>query len=811
MKLQKSGAFPSGAYKSCVRKPKIKILILCGEKMDKRSLTEQEIRTRFITPAIKAAGWTDVQIREEYAITKGRIIARGGSYKRDKAKYADYVLFYKPHIPIAIIEAKDNNHTVSDGMQQALGYAEQLRVPFVFTSNGDGFTFHNRNSEDNNRETILSISEFPSPETLWSMYKQYKGIDEKQEKIITEPYYVERPDKQPRYYQLNAINLTVESIAKGNNRVLLVMATGTGKTYTAFQIIWRLWKAGIKKRILFLADRNALIDQTYTNDFAPFKDKMTIIRHRHVDKSYEIYLAIYQGLTGEGDKDIFRQFSPDFFDLIVVDECHRGSSKADSEWREVLEYFKSATQIGLTATPKETKEVSNIDYFGEPVYTYSLKQGIEDGFLAPYRVIRVLLDKDAEGFRPYLGQTDRFGNIIEDREYNITDFDRELVLEQRTKVVAKVVSNYLKAHNARMDKSIFFCVDTEHADRMRQALINENSDLVKEDERYVMRITGDDDIGKKQLDNFRDVSSRYPVLVTTSKLLTTGVDIQTVKYIVLDTNINSMTEFKQIIGRGTRIREDLGKVFFTIFDFRDATRLFADPDFDGPCEQDDGYMPDENGNIHDSDSDSEFVREDPKDYTIDNDSESGKRKKYYVGDVEVSVLKQRVQYIDKNGKLITESLTDYTKRNVLSKYATLHDFLRVWNSAERKQAILDELAEQGILIEELQEQIGHEFDPFDLLCHIAFDQPPLTRRERANKVKKRNYFAKYGEKAAAVLDALLDKYADSGISNIESLDVLKVNPIREFGTPQFIVNKIFGGKEKFKQAIRELEQELYVA
>jgi type I restriction enzyme R subunit len=779
--------------------------------MDKRSLTEQEIRTRFITPAIKAAGWTDVQIREEYAITKGRIIARGGSYKRDKAKYADYVLFYKPHIPIAIIEAKDNNHTVSDGMQQALGYAEQLRVPFVFTSNGDGFTFHNRNSEDNNRETILSISEFPSPETLWKMYKQYKGIDEKQEKVITEPYYVERPDKQPRYYQLNAINLTVESIAKGNNRVLLVMATGTGKTYTAFQIIWRLWKAGIKKRILFLADRNALIDQTYTNDFAPFKDKMTIIRHRHVDKSYEIYLAIYQGLTGEGDKDIFRQFSPDFFDLIVVDECHRGSAKADSEWREVLEYFKSATQIGLTATPKETKEVSNIDYFGEPVYTYSLKQGIEDGFLAPYRVIRVLLDKDAEGFRPYLGQTDRFGNIIEDREYNITDFDRELVLEQRTKVVAKVVSNYLKAHNARMDKSIFFCVDTEHADRMRQALINENSDLVKEDDRYVMRITGDDDIGKKQLDNFRDVSSRYPVLVTTSKLLTTGVDIQTVKYIVLDTNINSMTEFKQIIGRGTRIREDLGKVFFTIFDFRDATRLFADPDFDGPCEQDDGYMPDENGNIHDSDSDSEFVREDPKDYTIDNDSESGKRKKYYVGDVEVSVLKQRVQYIDKNGKLITESLTDYTKRNVLSKYATLHDFLHVWNSAERKQAILDELAEQGVLIEELQDQIGHEFDPFDLLCHIAFDQPPLTRRERANKVKKRNYFAKYGEKAAAVLDALLDKYADSGISNIESLDVLKVNPIREFGTPQFIVNKIFGGKEKFKQAIRELEQELYVA
>ncbi|MBZ4647598.1 MAG: type i restriction-modification system, r subunit [Clostridia bacterium] len=779
--------------------------------MDKRSLTEQEIRTRFITPAIKAAGWTNIQVREEYAITKGRIIARGGSYKRDKAKYADYVLFYKPHIPLAIVEAKDNNHTISDGMQQALEYAEQLRVPFVFTSNGDGFTFHNRNSEDNNRETVLSLSEFPSPETLWEMYKQYKNIDEKQEKIITEPYYVERLDKQPRYYQLNAINLTVESIIKGNNRVLLVMATGTGKTYTAFQIIWRLWKAGIKKRILFLADRNALIDQTYANDFAPFKDKMTIIRHRHVDKSYEIYLAIYQGLTGEGDKDIFRQFSPDFFDLIVVDECHRGSAKADSEWREVLEYFKSATQIGLTATPKETKDVSNIDYFGEPVYTYSLKQGIEDGFLAPYRVIRVLLDKDAEGFRPYLGQTDRFGNIIEDREYNVTDYDRELVLEQRTKMVAKVVSNYLKAHNARMDKSIFFCVDTEHADRMRQALINENSDLVKEDERYVMRITGDDDIGKKQLDNFRDVSSRYPVLVTTSKLLTTGVDVQTVKYIVLDTNINSMTEFKQIIGRGTRVREDLGKAFFTIFDFRDATRLFADPDFDGPCEQDDEFTPDEDGNLADSASDDGVICDPPTGYDSGNDSETGRRKKYYVGDVEVSVLKQRVQYIDKNGKLITESLTDYTKRNVLNKYATLQDFLRVWNSAERKQAILDELAEQGILIEELQEQIGREFDPFDLLCHIAFDQPPLTRRERANKVKKRNYFAKYGQQAAAVLDALLEKYADSGVANLESIDVLKVNPIREFGTPQYIVNKIFGGKEKFKQALRELEQELYVA
>lgn len=553
--------------------------------MNKKQLSEQEIRTQFITPAIQKAGWSNGQIREEYAITKGRIVARGGTYKRDKAKFADYVLFYKPHIPLAIVEAKDNNHTISDGMQQALDYAERLLIPFVFTSNGDGFTFRNRMVVNGAKEQQLTLTQFPSPAMLWNMYKTNTGITNEQETVITEPYYSERDDRTPRYYQMNAINLTVDAVVRGQNRVLLVMATGTGKTYTAFQIIWRLWKSGVKKRILFLADRNALIDQTYSNDFSPFKDKMTIIRNRKADPSYEIYLALYQGLTGEGDKEIFRQFSPGFFDLIIIDECHRGSANENSEWRTVLDYFTAATQIGLTATPKETKDISNIDYFGDPIYTYSLKQGIEDGFLAPYRVIRVLLDKDAEGYRPYKGQTDRFGNEIADREYNTRDYDRELVLEMRTKLVARVVSNYLKKHNIRYDKAIFFCVDTEHADRMRQALVNENIDLVNDDERYVMRITGDDDIGKKQIDAFRDVSSRYPVLVTTSKLLTTGVDVQMVKFIVLDANINSMTEFKQIIGRGTRVREDLGKMFFTIFDFRDATRLFADPDFDGPSEQ----------------------------------------------------------------------------------------------------------------------------------------------------------------------------------------------------------------------------------
>ena len=783
--------------------------------VNKKQLTEQEIRTQFITPAIRNASWKDAQIRENYAITNGRIIARGGSYKRESPVYADYILFYKSHLPLAVVEAKDNNHSLSDGMQQALGYAKRMEIPFVFTSNGDGFTFHNRFVKDGKKERLLQLSEFPSPESLWKMYKEEIGMDEQRERVVAQPYYTEREEKTPRYYQLNAINRTVDAVTQGENRVLLVMATGTGKTYTAFQIIWRLWKAGIKKRILFLADRNALIDQTYVNDFAPFKDKMTIVRNRKIDKSYEIYLALYQGLTGEGENDVFTQFSPGFFDLIIVDECHRGSAKADSAWREVLEYFSCATQIGLTATPKENKEVSNIDYFGNPIYVYSLKQGIEDGFLAPYRIIRVLLDKDAEHFRPYDGQIDRFGKVIEDREYNTSDYDRTLVLEQRTTMVAKVVSNYLKKHNLRFDKTIFFCVDTEHADRMRQALVNENADFVMEDERYVMRITGDDDIGKKQLDNFRDVSSRYPVLVTTSKLLTTGVDVQMVKGIVLDSNINSTPEFKQIIGRGTRVREDLGKMFFTIFDFRNVTKLFADPDFDGPVEQDDEFTPGEEGEIPPLFDDlwEEFGedRDSQKDMDFPDDETSVRRAKYYVHDVPVTVLKQRIQYIDKNGKLITESLTDYTRRNMLNQYATLDDFLAAWRSAERKQVILDELENQGIFIEELQEQVGQEFDPFDLLCHIAFDQPPLTRRERANRVKKRNYFAKYGEQAAAVLDALLEKYADSGIADLEGDDILKVSPINQFGNPVHIVRTLFKGKENFHRALQELKRELYIA
>lgn len=771
------------------------------DSFNKKSLSETDIRTKFITPAIASAGWNlSLQMREEYKITNGRIIARGKVCKREVPLKADYVLFYKPNKPIAVIEAKDNNHTMADGMQQALQYADMMDVPFVFSSNGDGFVFHNKFITEGPAEINLSLDEFPSPETLWKMYHEQNDISPVQDTVIDEPYYSDNPDKQPRYYQMNAVNKTVEAIASGQNRVLLVMATGTGKTYTAFQIIWRLWKAGIKKRILFLADRTALIAQTFTNDFAPFKDKMTWATKQNIDTAHEIYLALYQGLTGEDEdaNSLFKQFSPGFFDLVVVDECHRGSAKADSQWREVLEYFSSATQVGLTATPKETNTVSNIDYFGEPLYTYSLKQGIDDGFLAPYRVIRVFFDKDIEGFVPYEGQLDDNGEVIDNRVYNTTDFDKNLVLEKRTKLVAKTVSDYLKKHDCRMDKTIFFCVDQEHADRMRHALVNENADMCAIDSRYVMRITANDEAGVKQLDNFRNVEKEYPVLVTTSKLLSTGVDVQTVKFIVLDSNIRSMTEFKQIIGRGTRVREDLGKMYFTIFDFRDVTRLFHDPDFDGPIEQQDDFKPNKPG-------------EGPERPPKIAHPEHERRQKYVLGDTQVSVSQKHVQYLDKNGHLITERLIDYTKRNVLSQYAEMNDFLNAWNAADRKQAIIDELEKHGVFFDDLCDEVGKDLDPFDLILHIVFDQPPLTRKERVENVRKRNYFTKYGKQAAEILDALLTKYADSGLSDLENVDVLKVDPIKQYGTQVYIVNNIFGGIAKFREAIRELEAEIYAA
>ena len=768
---------------------------------NKKSLSETDIRTKFITPAIASAGWNlSLQMREEYKITNGRIIARGKVCKREAPLKADYVLFYKPNKPIAVIEAKDNNHTMADGMQQALQYADMMDVPFVFSSNGDGFVFHNKFITEGPAEINLSLDEFPSPETLWKMYHEQNHISPVQDTVIDEPYYSDNPDKQPRYYQMNAVNKTVEAIASGQNRVLLVMATGTGKTYTAFQIIWRLWKAGIKKRILFLADRTALIAQTFTNDFAPFKDKMTWVTKQNIDTAHEIYLALYQGLTGEDEdaNSLFKQFSPGFFDLVVVDECHRGSAKADSQWREVLEYFSSATQVGLTATPKETNTVSNIDYFGEPLYTYSLKQGIDDGFLAPYRVIRVFFDKDIEGFVPYEGQLDDNGEVIDNRVYNTTDFDKNLVLEKRTKLVVKTVSDYLKKHDCRMDKTIFFCVDQEHADRMRQALVNENADMCAIDSRYVMRITANDEAGVKQLDNFRNVEKEYPVLVTTSKLLSTGVDVQMVKFIVLDSNIRSMTEFKQIIGRGTRVREDLGKMYFTIFDFRDVTRLFHDPDFDGPIEQQDDFHPNKPG-------------EGPERPPKITPPERERRQKYVLGSTQVSVSQKHVQYLDKDGHLITERLIDYTKRNVLNQYAEMNDFLAAWNAADRKQAIIDELEKHGVFFDDLCDEVGKGLDPFDMILHIVFDQPPLTRKERAENVRKRNYFTKYGKQAAEILDALLTKYADSGLSDLENVDVLKVDPIKQYGTQVYIVNTIFGGIAKFREAISELETAIYAA
>jgi type I restriction enzyme R subunit len=778
---------------------------------EKKNLTERDICTKFITPAIvETAGWDrDTQLREELSLTKGKIRVKGKLYSRGKQKRADYVLYHKANIPLAVVEAKDNTHTIRSGIQQAIEYAELLDVPFAYSSNGDGFIEHDRSVSSGIVERELTISEFPTPQELWRRYCQYKGIEDPEEKkIVTQDYYPSPDNKAPRYYQLTAINRSIEAIAKGQNRVLLVMATGTGKTFTSFQIIWRLWKSGTKKRILFLADRNILVDQTRTNDFKPFGSAMTKIQNRKADKSYEIFLALYQAITGpEESQKIFKQFSKDFFDLIVVDECHRGSAEDDSAWREILEYFSGATQIGMTATPRETKYVSNIDYFGEPVFTYSLKQGIEDGFLAPYKVVRIDIDKDLTGWRPEKGKKDRYGKEIPDRIYNQSDYDQELVLEKRNELVAKKITEFLKATN-RFDKTIVFCEDISHAERMRSLLINENSDLYSQNSKYVMQITGDNNEGKAELDNFILPESKYPVIVTTSKLLSTGVDVQTCKLIVLDKRIESMTEFKQIIGRGTRINEAYGKAYFTIMDFRKATELFADPDFDGepvqiyePKGDEPVVPPDEPGEPGDDEPGGGGVQIGPQ-------GKGQRRTKYYVGDVEVSLVAERVQYYGKDGKLITESLTDYTKSAVNNNYASLNDFLNRWTSAEKKKAIVEELENEGILLDALAEEVGKDFDAFDLVAHVAFGQKPLTRRERAENVKKRNYFAKYEGKARAVLEALLEKYADEGLTNLEDLKVLKIQPFDQYGTPLEIV-QAFGGKDNYSKAIRELEENLY--
>ena len=821
--------------------------------MDKKSLSESDISDKYIRPAIVKAGWHTLdQIYAQYPLRAGRVVVRGKTARRDQSTvlFADFVVFLKPNIPLAVIEAKKSRLSVQAGMQQAINYAQLLDVPFSFASNGDGFVFRDATLATGVLEQNLTLDQFPSPQELWARYCKWKGWSAEVQSVAAFDYALATTAKTPRYYQLNAINRTVEAIATGQNRVLLVMATGTGKTYTAFQIIHRLWKSPWRadkpsgqKRILFLADRNILIDQTMVNDFRPFKGAMAKLSPnakgvervdaqgqvtvddvelavnkttKLVDKSYEIYLSLYQAVSGtEEEQNIYKQFSPDFFDLIVVDECHRGSADEDSAWREILTYFSSATQVGLTATPKETKDISNSDYFGSPLYTYSLKQGIEDGYLAPYKVIRVDLDKDAFGWRPTAGMTDKHGNIIEDRIYTGADMNRKLVLEKRDEAVAAKITDYLKATD-RYAKTIVFCEDIDHAARMRQALSNANADICASNPKYVVQITGDNPEGKRELDNFIDPEKTYPVIATTSKLMSTGVDAQTCKLIVLDQNIKSMTLFKQIIGRGTRLREDLGKTWFTILDFKRATELFADKDFDGEPVQ--IYEPKAGQPVTPPDA----LTGEPGETEPGNPLPLGPfapggdgSKKYVVGAmVTVAVARERVQYLNAQGQLITESLRDYTRINLTKQYDSLDKFLQAWNDADRKAALLQELEGQGVLIEALAEEMAHSgltnLDPFDLLLYVAYNMPPLTRRERASRVKKRNVFTQYGPVARKVIDALLDKYADEGIATIEADTVFNVQPFTDIGRPGEIINS-FGGRPQYLDALQTLERELYAA
>ena len=806
---------------------------------EKHNLSERDIVTKFIIPAIEESGWNkQTQLREEVSFTNGRIFVKGKKTKRGEKKRADIILYYKPNIPVAVVEAKDNKHSVGDGMQQALDYAETLDIPVAISSNGDGFLIQYRKNcgplDSNNNPIVIEnadLNHFPTTEELWNCYKKYNKIENSQaEETTLSSYFFDSTERSPRYYQRIAINRTVEAIAREQNRILLVMATGTGKTYTSFQIIYRLWKSGCKKRILYLADRNNLIIQTKKGDFKHFKDKLTIIKHKEIDKSYEIYLALYQGLTNyDEETDAYKEFSPNFFDLIVVDECHRGSVDEDKAWHKILNYFSSATQIGMTATPKETKTLSNIDYFGEPIYTYSLKQGIDDGFLAPYKVLRVGMNVDLEGYRPERGKTDVNGEIIEDRLYNRKDFDRNIVIDERTKLVAKKIMEFLVNSNP-YDKTIVFCVDIEHAERMRQALLSfAPKEITAKTDKYIVRITGDDPVAKGYLESFINPEEKFPVIATTSKLMSTGTDAQTCKVICLDENIGSMTEFKQIIGRGTRINEDFGKQYFTIIDFRNVTDKFADKDFDGSpvkikVSNQDEQISEEVIDNGEGEEQIDPVTGNPVEFleTIypqmddgfgtsplgEKGEEYGKKEKIYIAGVDVSVLSERRQFLDANGKLITCSLKEYTKSGILTSYRSLDNFLQVWNDSEKKQAIIDELEQQGINFEDLKEEIKSDLDIFDLICHIAWDAPALTRKERAENVRKRNYWTKYGEQARKILNALLDKYAENGIENIEDMKILTVEPLKNMGTPTEIV-KVFGSKNDYLAALRELENEIY--
>jgi type I restriction enzyme, R subunit len=799
--------------------------------MNKKDLSERDICTKFITPAIQAAGWQQHQFREEVQLTKGRVIVRGQLATRlvnpeakGGPKRADYVFYGLPNLPLAVLEAKRNIFEIGYGLQQALLYAEMLDAPFAISSNGDGFLIHDRTSSTQPISWEVGLDHFPTYEELWTIYKKWKNLTQPEVlTLIAQPYHFDSTDKEAHYYQKVAINRAVQAIAQGVQRILLVMATGTGKTYTAFQIIWRLWKSKTKKRILFLADRNILVDQTIQQDFSPFGENMHKITNREVKKNYEIYLCLYQAVTGKEEwKQIYKQFPADFFDLIVIDECHRGSADEDSAWRDILDYFTSASHIGLTATPTETKDVSNEYYFGRALYTYSLRQGIDDGFLAPYKVIRVVSDVDALGYTPEEGKTDKLGQVVQRRHYNTGDYDRNLILTKRTEFVARRVWEYLQATDA-MAKTIVFCEDQAHAERMRQELVKLIPDAAS-NRRYVVRITGDDTEGKAQLSYFIDNDEPFPVIATTSKLLTTGVDAKTCKLIVLDQTIESMTQFKQIIGRGTRIREDYGKLFFTIMDFKGATRLFQDKKFDGDPVM--IYEPEPGQSIvppDDERTDGGSVPGEPPPYgsdatggyDSDDDENSGGRTRYYLDDVAVGRGVERTTYLDEHGKLITEEYRVHLKQDIQKtlrqQFTSLNDFLRRWDDAERKQAVIDELKEHGIPVTILSQAVpnGADLDVFDLVAHVAFDAKPLTRKERAENVKKRNYFAKYGEQARAVLEALLEKYADHGIADIEDAAVLELPPFTALGTKTQIRRGIFGSNEAYSKAVTELEAALY--
>lgn len=771
--------------------------------LSKKEMTEEDIKFHYISPAI-VSKWDKDKITMETKITDGKINLRGNLISREKPKKADYVLYLNPNKPIAIVEAKDNKHSISYGLQQAMTYAKMLDVPFAYSSNGDGFFEHDFLT---GKERELSMDEFPTEEELISRYKAEsnhgEGLSSQEEKIIDQPYFSSMNSYPPRYYQRVAVNRTVEQIASGKDRLLLVMATGTGKTYTAFQIAYRLLQSGMKRKILYLADRNILVDQSIQQDFAPLEKVIHKINVAKDDPStitsHQVYFSLYQQLVGDDDAEHFSElFRPDFFDLIIVDECHRGSAKEESRWRKILEYFSSATQIGMTATPKETKYVSNINYFGEPIYTYSLKKGIEDGFLAPFKVINISTDI-GESWRPVKGQRDKFGNLIEDRVYNNTDYDYNIIIEDRTNQVASEITKYLKATD-RMAKTIVFCPTEEAAERMRIALVNHNADMVKENPDYCVRITGSDDYGKSKLDYFISVSEKYPVIATTSKLLSTGADCKMTKLIVLDEMIGSMTEFKQIIGRGTRLREKEGKTHFVVMDFRNVSRLFADPEWDGPIEIDDDFDPENNPKGGKRNEGGGLTPPNPPAIKPIVDRNGCK----------VEIIHKTVSVYDTNGKLLRqESIVDYTKENIRGEYATLDAFIREWRKDPKKDKIQSTLLERGIDIEQLKkEQAMEEVDDFDFICHITFNQKPLTRKERAENVKKQDFLSRYNGVAKEVLEALLDKYMNKGITEITSTEVLRLDPFMKLGKPSKIAS-YFGGKDGYKHAVEELQNAIY--